>query len=112
MNELQWEASLNFICEKAGYELRASQKEALERLHNGDDVVLVKMTGYRVSFCNSYKPFAINGRTNKSMNRRAIARGEYTHVWVSAEIVRGDPLVEGRFGAKRIKRTYNDGYCA
>ena len=40
-DELQWEAGLNFICEKTGYELRAGQKEALERLYNGDDVVLV-----------------------------------------------------------------------
>jgi hypothetical protein len=30
---------------------------------------------------------------------------------VSAEIVLGDLLVEGRSGAKRIKRTYNDDYC-
>ena len=62
-------------------------------------------------FGNSYKPFAVNGGTTTSMNRHAIARGEYTHVWVSAEIVLGDLLVEGRSSAKRMKRTYNDGYC-
>ena len=45
-NELQWEAGLNFIYEKTGYELRARQKEALETLYNSDDVVLVAMTGY------------------------------------------------------------------
>jgi len=45
-NELQWEAGLNFICENTGYELRAGQKEALKTLYNGDDVVLVAMTGY------------------------------------------------------------------
>jgi superfamily II DNA helicase RecQ len=148
-NELQWEAGLNFIGESTGYELRAGQKEALEKLYRGDDVVLVAMTGYGKTliytgfhaffpasaraitliispllaieqdqaeelvkrFGNSYKPFAVNGRTNTSMNRHAIARGEYTHVWVSAEIVLGDLLVEGRSSAKRIKRTYNDGYC-
>src|SRR6267378_1136665 len=33
-NELQWEAGLNFIYEKTGYELRARQKEALETLYN------------------------------------------------------------------------------
>ena len=45
-NELQWEAGLDFICEATGYELRAGQKEALEKLYRGDDVVLVAMTGY------------------------------------------------------------------
>ncbi|KAN0078665.1 hypothetical protein V8E54_005178 [Elaphomyces granulatus] len=41
------------------------------------------------------------------MNRHAIARGD-THVWVSAEIVLGDLLVEGRSSAKRMKQTTAD----
>jgi superfamily II DNA helicase RecQ len=126
---LQWEAGLNFIYEKTGYELRVGQKEPMEKLYNGDDVVLVTMTGYGKTliytgfhaffpvsaravtliispllaiehdqaeklvklFSNSYKSFAINDRTNTSMNCHAIARGEYAHVYL---------LVKGRSSAK------------
>jgi hypothetical protein len=43
---LQWQAGLDFICEKTRYELRAGQKEALKKLpYKDDDVVLVAMTG-------------------------------------------------------------------
>jgi hypothetical protein len=40
-----------------------------------------------------------------------LLREANTRLWVFTEIVLGDLLVEGRPGAKRTKRTYNDGYC-
>jgi hypothetical protein len=111
-NELQWEAGLNFIGESTGYELRAGQKEALEKLYRGDDVVLVAMTVRKdifhaffpasaravtliispllaiehdqaeelvKRFGNSYKPFAVNGRTNSPCCR---ARRIYSRLGV------------------------------
>jgi hypothetical protein len=63
-------------------------------------------------FSNSYKPFCCQ-RQNKHVYESPCycARRIYTHVWVSAEIVLGGLLVEGRSSARRTKRTYDDGYC-
>lgn len=42
------------------------------------------------SISQDYRGFVLDGDTNSPANRYAIARGSYTHVWVSAEIALGE----------------------
>jgi len=102
---LQWEAGLKFICEKTGYELRDGRKEALEKLYRGDDVVLVAMTrdGKTLIYTGFHAFFPISARaiTLVISPLLAIEQDQAEEIWVSAEIVLGDLLVEGRSSANK-----------
>ena len=48
------------------------------------------------SVSSSYRGFVLDGDTNTLTNRHAIARGDYTHIWVSAEIALAELLERNR----------------
>ena len=58
----------------------------LKAIENGQAADLWKLG-------SNCRPFVVMGDTNTPENRRDIALGKYTHIWISAEAVLGD-LVE------------------
>ncbi|KAH7394681.1 P-loop containing nucleoside triphosphate hydrolase protein [Pyrenochaeta sp. MPI-SDFR-AT-0127] len=94
-----------------GHELRPQQRDALVDLYNGhvppsrQPITLIisplkaiqnNQSTTLNSVSSSYRGFVLDGNTNTLTNCHAIARGDYIHIWVSAEIALGELLERNR----------------